>query len=273
MEVLKTEHPGFCFGVRRAINMVLEAREKTEGNIFTLGPIIHNPQMVEELRRRGIIPVDDVHGIKDGTIVFRTHGICEEEEEDIKLKGLNSIDATCPFVRRVRKKAKFLQKNGYKVVIVGDKNHPEVKSVLSYLHNDGIVLQKPTPVIAKKVGVVSQTTQDKETFFNIICGLAEGAEELRIYNTICESTWIRQNEVALLASKVDAVLIAGGKNSSNTTKLYNIAKNIQSRTYHIETEDDINPEWFSGLKSVGITGGASTPDDILNNVERYVKNL
>jgi (E)-4-hydroxy-3-methyl-but-2-enyl pyrophosphate reductase len=273
MEVLKTDHPGFCFGVRRAINIVLLEKEKTEGSIYTIGPIIHNPQMVEVLKHRGIIPVDNISGIKDGTVVFRTHGIKEEEEEDIKLKGLKTIDATCPFVKRVRKKALFLKKNGYKVVIIGDKNHPEVKSVLSYLHNDGIVLQKPTPITAKKVGVVSQTTQDKDTFFNIIRGLVEGVEELRVYNTICESTGIRQKEVALLSSMVDAMLIVGGKNSSNTTKLYNISKNIQPNTYHIETETDIKPEWFLGLKKVGITGGASTPDHILDIVERYVKKL
>jgi 4-hydroxy-3-methylbut-2-enyl diphosphate reductase len=273
MEVLKTEHPGFCFGVRRAIDIVLQEREKTQGSIFTIGPIIHNPQMVEALKHRGIIPVENVSEIKDGTVVFRTHGIKEEEEEDIKLKGLKSIDATCPFVRRVRKKALFLKNNGYKVVIVGDKDHPEVKSVLSYLHNDGIVLQKPTLITAKKVGVVCQTTQDNDTFFNIVHGLIEGVEELRVYNTICESTGIRQREIAQLSSIVDAVLVVGGKNSSNTTKLYNIAKNLQPNTYHIETEADINPEWFSGMKKVGITGGASTPDNILDIVERYVKNL
>jgi 4-hydroxy-3-methylbut-2-enyl diphosphate reductase len=273
MEVLKTEHPGFCFGVRRAINIVLQESERTEGRIFTIGPIIHNPQMVETLRHRGIIPVDNISEIEGGTVVFRTHGIKEEEEEDIKLKGLKSIDATCPFVKRVRKKAIFLQKNGYKVVIAGDENHPEVKSVLSYLHNDGIVLEKPALIMSKKIGVVSQTTLDKDTFFNIVCGLVEGVEELRVYNTICESTGIRQREVATLSSMVDAMLIVGGKNSSNTTKLYKIAKNIQTNTYHIETETDIKPEWFSGLNKIGMTGGASTPDNILDSVERYVKKL
>jgi 4-hydroxy-3-methylbut-2-enyl diphosphate reductase len=273
MEVLKTEHPGFCFGVRRAINIVLQESERNRGRIFTLGPIIHNPQMVELLRHRGIIPVDSVSEIEDGTVVFRTHGIKEEEEEDIKLKGLRAIDATCPFVKRVRKKAIFLQKNGYKVVIAGDENHPEVKSVLSYLHNDGIVLKKPALIMSKKVGVVSQTTLDKDTFFNIVSGLVGGVEELRVYNTICESTGIRQREVAMLSSMVDAMLIVGGKNSSNTTKLYNIAKNIQPNTYHIETEMDIKPEWVSGMNKIGITGGASTPDNILDSVERYVKKL
>ena len=273
MEVLKTKHLGFCFGVKRAINIVLQEVEQNKEKIYTIGPIIHNPQMVEMLNSKGIVPVEDAFQIKNGTVVFRTHGIRKEEEEHIRKMGLKIIDTTCPFVKRVRRRAIFLKKNGYKVVIVGDKNHPEVKSVLSYLDNDGIVLQKPTSIQAKKVGVVSQTTQDKDTFFNIVRELVEGVEELRVYNTICESTEIRQEEAAMLSSMVDIMLVLGGKNSSNTTKLYNIVKKEQPNTYHIETERDIKPEWFSGLNRVGITGGASTPDHIIDIVERYVNNL
>jgi 4-hydroxy-3-methylbut-2-enyl diphosphate reductase len=273
MEVLKAKHMGFCFGVRRAINIVLSEAEKKSERICTIGPIIHNPQMVEMLRQKGITPVDDAFRVDDGIVVFRTHGIRKEEEEYIRQRNLKFIDTTCPFVKRVRRKAMFLEKNGYTVVIVGDGEHPEVKSVLSYLHNGGIVLQKPTSIKAKKVGVVSQTTQDKESFFNIVRGLVEGVEELRVYNTICESTEVRQREAAELSSRVDAMLVVGGKNSSNTSKLYNIVKKVQPNSYHIETEAEIRPEWFSGLKRVGITGGASTPDHIIDAVERHVKNL
>ncbi len=273
MEVLKTKHLGFCFGVKRAIKIVLREAEHNKGKIYTIGPIIHNPQIVESLREKGIMPVEDVYGISDGVVVFRTHGIKKEEELYIKSKGLPKIDTTCPFVKRVRQRAIFLKKNGYKVVIVGDKNHPEAKSVLSYLDNDGIVLQQPASIKEKKIGVVSQTTQDKETFFNIVRGLIEGVEELRVYNTICESTEVRQDEAAMLASKVDIMLIVGGQNSSNTRKLYKVVKKVQANTYHIETEKDIMPEWFFGMNKVGITGGASTPDYILDIVERRVNNL
>jgi len=152
MNVVKTKNIGFCFGVKRAINMVLKAAE-AGGKVFTIGPIIHNPQMVGLLKGKGIIPVDDVYQVKEGTVVFRTHGIKKEEEEYIHQSGLKWIDTTCPFVKRVRKHAKHLEKSGYQVVIVGDRNHPEVKSVLSYLDNDGIVLQQPTALTAKKVGV------------------------------------------------------------------------------------------------------------------------
>ncbi|MBA4417884.1 MAG: 4-hydroxy-3-methylbut-2-enyl diphosphate reductase [Syntrophus sp. (in: bacteria)] len=273
MEVLKTEHAGFCFGVKRAIDIVLKEREKTKENIYTIGPIIHNSQMVQALEEKGITPVDDIFRIKDGIVVFRTHGIKKEEEEYIKKQNLKVIDATCPFVKRVRKHAIYLEKNGYTVVIVGDKNHPEVKSVLSYLHNGGIVLQKSVPVPAKKIGIVSQTTLDADTFLDVVNGLVGGAEEIRVYNTICESTQVRQKEAARLSSMVDIMLVVGGMNSSNTTKLYNIAKKEQPNTYHIETDEDLKPEWFSGMQRVGITGGASTPGFIMDLVERRVKYI
>lgn len=273
METVKSEHSSFCFGVKRAIDRVMKEIERKSHAIYTLGPIIHNPQIVSMLKEKGVIPVDDVTDISDGTVVFRTHGIKKEEEEYIQKRGMESIDVTCPFVKRVRKRAMYLKKHGYQVVIIGDKNHAEVKSVLSYLDNDGIVLQLPTSIKEKKIGVVSQTTQDKETFFNIVRGLIEGVEELRVYNTICHSTEIRQDEAAILASKVDLMLIVGGKNSSNTAKLYNVVKRVQQNSYHIETEKDIMPGWFSGINKIGITGGASTPDHILDIVERRVKNL
>jgi 4-hydroxy-3-methylbut-2-enyl diphosphate reductase len=273
MEVLKARHTGFCFGVKRAINIVLKEAEKSTGRMYTIGPIIHNPQMVNILKKKGIVPIEDVFKIKSGTVVYRTHGIKKEEEAYIKGQGLKTIDTTCPFVKRVRRYAMYLRKKGYKVVITGDQNHPEVKSVLSYLDNDGIVLQKSVPLSAQKIGVVSQTTLDEETFLNIVEGLIKGAEELRVYNTICRSTGIRQKEAAMLSAKVDAMLIVGGKNSSNTTKLYNIVKTVQPNAYFIETEKDIKPEWFSGLHTVGITGGASTPDCIIDLVERRVKNI
>ena len=272
MNVIKTKNIGFCFGVKRAIKMVLKAAEKGE-RVFTIGPIIHNPQMVELLKEKGITPVDDVYQVKDGTVVFRTHGIRKEEEEYVRKSGLKSIDTTCPFVKRVRKHARNLEKSGYQVVIVGDRNHPEVKSVLSYLDNDGIVLQEPTTFAAKKVGVVSQTTLDKGTVVSIVKELIAGVEELRIFNTICESTQIRQNEAIELSGEVDMMLVVGGKNSSNCTKLYKVVHKVQPNTYHIETVDDLRPEWFTSVSRVGLTGGASTPDLIIDIVEGRVKNF
>jgi 4-hydroxy-3-methylbut-2-en-1-yl diphosphate reductase len=273
MRVLKTKNIGFCFGVKRAIKMVLKEAEAAKDKVYTIGPIIHNPQMVNILKEKGVVPVNDVFQIKNGPVVFRTHGIKKDEEEYIRKTGLRTIDTTCPFVKRVRKHAMYLKKMGYRVVIVGDKNHPEVKSVLSYLDNDGIVLQEPIKLEEKKVGVVSQTTLDKDTFVNIVKELIGGVEELRIYNTICESTEVRQKEAVVLSNKVDMMLVVGGRNSSNTTKLFKVVHKVQPNTYHIETENNIKPEWFKGVHTVGITGGASTPDLIIDIVERRVKNL
>jgi 4-hydroxy-3-methylbut-2-enyl diphosphate reductase len=273
METVRSKHAGFCFGVRKAVERVLKEAGSRKGTIYTLGPIIHNPQMVSVLREKGVVPVDDIQNVHEGTVVLRTHGVKKEEEKYIEEKGLESIDATCPFVKRVRKHAMYLKKHGYQVVIIGDKNHPEVKSVLSYLDNDGIVLQEPCLIEARKIGVVSQTTLDRETFTRVVAGLLNGAEEVRVYDTICRSTQVRQKEAAELAGLVDVMLIIGGKNSSNTTKLYKIAKKIQPNTYHIETDDDIQAAWFEGARSVGLTGGSSTPDFIIDLVDRRVKNL
>ena len=273
MEVLKADTLGFCFGVKRAIERLLKEAMRRGKPIYTLGPVIHNPQMVEELKSKGIYPVKDIAELKDGIVAFRTHGIKKEEEEYIKQKGLSIIDVTCPYVKQVRKKAIFLKRNGYKVVIIGDKDHPEVKSVLSYLDNDGIVLDNPFFVKEKRLGVVSQTTQDKGTLYNVVMGLLSGVEELRLYNTICKSTELRQRDAFELSSKVDAMVIIGGKDSANTRRLYSIAKQVNPNTYHIETEEEIMPEWFSGLNKVGITAGASTPGYLIDQVERRLKNL
>jgi (E)-4-hydroxy-3-methyl-but-2-enyl pyrophosphate reductase len=273
IEVIKTRHIGFCFGVNRAVSAVLREAEASKERIYTLGPLLHNPQMVEILKEKGIEAVDDVSCVGSGVVAFRSHGIRKHEEEHIRSRGLRFIDTTCPFVKRVRRHALYLRRNGYKVVIAGDRKHPEVKSVLSYLDDDGIVFDSSFSIEAKKIGVVSQTTLDQETLSDVVRALAARAEELRVYNTICESTNIRRLEAVELAGVAEAMLIVGGKNSSNTTKLYKTVKGIQPRTYHIETEDEIRREWFAGVHKVGIAGGASTPDAIIDRVERRVNNF
>jgi 4-hydroxy-3-methylbut-2-enyl diphosphate reductase len=273
IEVTRTKHIGFCFGVDRAVTAVMREAERRGGPVYTLGPLLHNPQMVETLKEKGIEPVEDVFSIDKGVVAFRSHGIRRDEEEYIRAKGLAFIDTTCPFVKRVRKHALYLRKNGYKVVIAGDRLHPEVKSVLSYLDNDGIVFDSSFSFEAKKIGVVSQTTLDQETLSDVVRALAARAEELRVYNTICESTQTRRREAIELAGVSDAMLIVGGKNSSNTTKLFESVRRVQPRAHHVETADEIQPEWFAGVQRIGVAGGASTPDDIIDKVERRVKNL
>jgi (E)-4-hydroxy-3-methyl-but-2-enyl pyrophosphate reductase len=273
IDVLKTKNCGFCFGVKRAVKAVLKERGRTADPIYTLGPLLHNPQVVQELREQNIVPVSDIKSVEKGIVAYRSHGIMKQEEEYIRKQGLRAIDLVCPFVKRVRKCAMLLRREGYRVVIVGDPVHPEVKSVLSYLDDDGIVLQIPSSIEANKVGVVSQTTQDQATYVGIVQGLAGKAEELRAFNTICDSTRSRKDEAVALAAGVDVMLVVGGKNSANTTKLFHLVKKVQPNSHHIETEEELRPEWFSGAKKAGLTGGTSTPDSIIEKVEKRVKTF
>jgi (E)-4-hydroxy-3-methyl-but-2-enyl pyrophosphate reductase len=273
IEVVRTKNCGFCFGVRKAVKTVLEERSRRSGPIYTLGPLLHNPQVVEELRSQNIIPISCIADMKEGIVAYRSHGILREEEEYISRQGLSALDTVCPFVKRVRTCAMLLRQEGYKVVIVGDPEHPEVKSVLSYLDNDGIVLQNPSSIEAHKVGVVSQTTQDHATYVAIVQTLVGKAEELRAFNTICDSTRLRKDEAVSLARSVDVMLVVGGRNSANTAKLFHLVKQVQPKSYHVETEEELKPEWFTGMVRVGIAGGASTPDSIIEKVERRVNNI
>lgn len=273
IEVIRAKNCGFCFGVRRAVRTVLRERSRKTGPLHTLGPLLHNPQVVEDLRNQDIIPVSDITTIKSGIVAYRSHGIVKQEEAYIREQGLTALDTVCPFVKRVRKCAMLLRKEGYKVVIVGDPDHPEVKSVLSYLDNDGIVLQNPSSIEANKVGVVSQTTQNQATYVGIVQALAEKADELRAFNTICDSTRLRKDEAVALARSVDLMLIVGGRNSANTTKLFQLVNKVQPNSFHVETEEELRSEWFAGVGKVGITGGASTPDSIIEKVEKRVNNF
>jgi (E)-4-hydroxy-3-methyl-but-2-enyl pyrophosphate reductase len=273
MEVIRSRHTGFCFGVKRAVDRVLKEITMRGGEVYTIGPIIHNPQMVRALMEKGVVPIEDVRSVESGTVVYRTHGISKEDEEYVAAKGLRAIDVICPFVKRVRQSAVRLRREGYRVVLVGDQYHPEIKSVLSYLDNDAIVLDAPASVHAKKVGVVSQTTFDNETFVRVVSALLVETEELRAYNTICKSTETRQGEAAGLAKTVDVMIVVGGRDSSNTKKLYAIARQWQPNTYHVETEEALREEWFSNAHTVGIAGGSSTPEHIIDSVDRRVKNF
>ncbi len=281
MEIKIAKHAGFCFGVRRAVNIAEEEAAKRNGKlIYTDGPIIHNPQEVERLKKKGIIPGrwDD---FKEGsTVIIRSHGIPPDREEKLKEKGLRIIDATCPYVKAVHEAVVKLVREGYFVAIVGEKNHPEVIGAYGYLkhaNGRGLVIEsfKDIEEVKKheKVGVVSQTTQHEEFFKNVVGELALWVKELKVINTICNATSERQEGVYELAPQVDVMIIVGGKNSGNTRRLYNIAKSLNERSYHVETAEEIDPLWFDKVKKVGITAGASTPDWIIESVIKRIKSI
>ena len=277
VQFFTTISAGFCFGVKRAVEIAIKTA-KQHKDIYTLGPLIHNPQEVQRLEEIGIRPVEDIDNISSGTLVYRSHGVTTEESGNAGKKGLHIIDATCPFVTRSQKLVKTLTKKGFHVVIIGDAMHPEVKSLLSYaLPRQVTVVKSPEELPSlwniKKLAVLAQTTQSMENFKKVISVLVDNVYELAIYNTICDATKIRQEESAMLAKMVDTMFVIGGFNSSNTNKLANICKAINPKTYHIEHQDQIEQEMLKGAKKVGITAGASTPIWLIKDVLKRLKEI
>lgn len=276
MEIIVAKMAGFCFGVKRAIDIAFQiANEKRKG-VYTLGPIIHNPQVVEMLKEKGIIPIEDIKAKKDiRALIIRTHGIPLHLSKEISSMGCEIIDATCPFVKKAQYYAKLLMEEGYQVVILGEKNHPEVKGLMSYANDDVIVVdgKTPLPKLKSRVGIVVQTTQSLEALKKVLSDAIEHANEIKVYNTICNSTALRLKETEKMARKVDVMLVVGGKNSANTTQLTRLCKSLSVPTHHIETSSEIKKEWIKNAKKLGITAGASTPEWIIKEVEKRIRDI
>lgn len=266
MEVILAEYLGFCYGVRRAISI---ARDNADGHSCTLGPIIHNPQMVERLKAEGIGSVDTLAEMQSGTVIIRSHGVGPQIYDKIRAKGLKIVDATCPHVKRAQLAAKELAQSGYSVAIIGEKNHPEVKSIFEWANRAATILENESEAekfpACQKLGIVSQTTVEEARFTAIVARLLGKSKDIRILRTICTATEQRQSAAIELAEKVDVMIVVGGRNSANTTKLARLCES-RCRTHHIETADEILPEWFDQSQKIGITAGASTPDWIIREV-------
>jgi 4-hydroxy-3-methylbut-2-enyl diphosphate reductase len=276
MEIITAKTAGFCFGVKRAIDIAFKiAREKRRG-IYTLGPIIHNPQVVERLKEKGIIPIEDIETRRDiKALIIRTHGIPLELSRKISSRGCEIIDATCPFVKKAQYYAKLLKEEGYQVVILGEKNHPEVKSLMSYAGEGAIVVdgKAPLPKLRNKTGIVVQTTQPLDALKRVVSVAIEHAKEIKVYNTICNSTALRLKETEKMAAKVDVMFVIGGKNSANTTQLTRLCESLSVPTHHIETASEIKKGWMKNAKRIGLTAGASTPDWIIKEVENRIRDI
>lgn len=266
---------GFCFGVKRAIELAEKVAGKN-GKVYTFGPLIHNPQEVKRLDAEGIKVIEDYSKIKTGIIVLRTHGIEQEIHEKLsKRKNIKVIDATCPFVKRAQEIVKKLSGISDQIVIVGEKTHPEVIALVSYGKGRCVVVEdkkdvkkiKKTPVIH----IVSQTTQSPKQFASIVELIAK-ISKVKIYNTICRATFDRQGSAEKLAKLVDIMIVIGGKNSGNTRRLYQICSQ-KVKTYHIENVEEIKKSWFNSSNKVGITAGASTPNWIIENIKRRIADI
>lgn len=273
MKITLAENSGFCFGVRRALNTVNAIKNK-RGGVYILGQLIHNPQVVGELRKKGIRIIENVDDIKKGTIVVSAHGVPDKLIKKAKTKGLRIIDTTCPLVKKVHNITKNMEKAGYNIIIFGDEEHTEVKGIKGNLKNVSVSkdMSKLRKLVKnKKSGIVSQTTQDIEKFKKVVDSLKMVNKKLLIEDTICKATKLRQKNSERLAKKVDLMIVIGGYNSANTKRLAQICSKIVN-TKHIETADELKKGWFDNKKHVGVTAGASTPYWIINKVLEVIKN-
>lgn len=276
MKVHLAENAGFCFGVKRALDMVTEEISEAGGQIYTYGPIIHNEQVVSEFREKGVYPIDedeDLSELPPGSIIIRSHGVGKEVMDDLILNGFLIIDATCPFVTKIQKTVEDYSKQGYKVVILGDPNHPEVKGIIGWINgNDYEIVENEEQAKSlkakegQKIILVAQTTFSHKKFKELVEIIKKKEYYVLALNTICSATETRQTEAVEIARKVDAMFVIGGKNSSNSRKLFEVCKEVCDDTYFIQSSADIDPSVLQSVYNVGITAGASTPEKIIKEV-------
>jgi 4-hydroxy-3-methylbut-2-enyl diphosphate reductase len=278
LTVRKAVHAGYCWGVERALEIVEETAAERHGEtVRTLGPVIHNSRVVESLERQGVRSVESLDEIDSGTVIIRTHGVQPRVYEEAAAKGLNVVDATCPLVTLVQRKARQLVDEGYHLVIFGNPKHPEVIGTLGHAGAAGTVIERPedarTMPPQKRVGVVVQTTQEMERLGEFLAALAPRCKEIKVFNTICNPTIERQEAARELARQVDAVIVVGGRGSSNTRHLAQVCQEEGARTYHIENASEVEPSWLDGATEVGLTAGASTPGWMMDEVVERLRAM
>ena len=279
MKINIAKSAGFCFGVKRAVDTVY--KESSKKNVYTFGPIIHNDEVVADLERQGVHVINDSEDFKslsEGTIIIRSHGVSKAIYEEILNAGLDLVDATCPFVRKIHKIVERESGDGRVIIIIGNNHHPEVEGIKGWCVSKPIVIESASEAEkldnfgGKKLCIVSQTTFNYKKFKDIVDILSKKSYDIDVMNTICNATEERQTEAGTIARQSDAMLVIGGKHSSNTQKLYEICRKECENTYFIQTLDDLDLKQFQSFRSVGITAGASTPNNIIKEVQSYVRN-
>lgn len=276
MEIIVASNAGFCFGVDRAVKMTLEELEKEGERVYSYGPLIHNPQAVTELEGKGLTTLERFEGLEEGRLIFRSHGVPEAVQKKAEQMGLTVVDCTCPYVKAVHKRVKTYYDNGYKIVIVGDPEHPEVIGINGWCNDQAFIINsedeaRKLPRL-NRVCVVSQTTNRLEKFQVLSDIVREKSEEAEVFNTICNATRTRQDSAAELAQRVDAMIVIGGKTSSNTTKLAEISRKYCNNVYLIETVEELALQELQNFNTIGITAGASTPDRIIKEAVKVMEN-
>ena len=275
MEITVAKSAGFCFGVQRAVDSVYKELEENSGKIYTFGPIIHNEQVVEDLNKKGIEVIDTVEQlkkIKEGTVVIRSHGVAKEIYDILEQQKLKMVGATCPFVKKIHNIVLDESNNGKTIIIIGNDNHPEVEGIKGWVNGEVIVINKEEQIEKlslpeqTKACIVSQTTFNHNKFKYLVEIIRKKGYDITVVNTICNATHVRQVEAQKISSKVDGMIVIGGKNSSNTQKLYDICRNECENTFYVQTVKDLDLHELKSLKSIGITAGASTPKNIIEEV-------
>jgi 4-hydroxy-3-methylbut-2-enyl diphosphate reductase len=285
LKIRVARYAGFCMGVRRAVNIAIDSAQRGNAPVYTLGSLIHNPQVVEALKEKGVLPVDSVRGKPPGRVIIRSHGISPYLREEIESSGFGIIDATCPHVLRTQKIIEKYCAEGYTAVIVGDRGHAEVSALLGYARARGVGVIVESEEEAQslhlpgesdsdaKLCVVAQTTQDTDLYRRVCQRIKSRFPNTIICDTICVSTSARQETLRELCSQVDAVVVVGGKESANTARLAEIAASYPVTVFHIEQAEELNPEQFKEFSSVGVTAGASTPNWVIRSVVKRLKSF
>ena len=277
MEIIVAENAGFCFGVKRALELVARAADDRSRAVHTLGALIHNPQEIARLEARGVRQAKTLDEVDEGTIVLSAHGVDPGVERAARERGLTVIDATCPFVKRAHGHIETLSNEGYSVVILGDRGHREVEGLAARVGGEAEIVTSAQEVeglaVRKLYGLVVQTTQRPEALREVAGALAERCGELRVFNTICEATIKRQESARELAERVDVMVVVGGRNSANTKRLEEICTATGTPTYHVETAHEVESAWVDGAERVGVTAGASTPAWIVEDVVERLRGL
>ncbi|MCU0605852.1 MAG: 4-hydroxy-3-methylbut-2-enyl diphosphate reductase [Candidatus Edwardsbacteria bacterium] len=273
MKIEVARNAGFCFGVKRAVQLAFETARTSGGPVHTLGPIIHNPQVVAELERHGVRAIADARHIRRGTVIIRSHGVHPDVIESLRRRGLTVVDATCPFVTKAQRAAAALRGEGRQVVIVGEPRHPEVVALKGYAGRDSVIFNHQPVRIKNRIGVLSQTTVSEDDFVRALLAFGKQASDIHIFNTICNATQIRQRQTMELAQRSDLMVVVGGRDSANTARLAELCKRVGQPTRSVETEDELRTAWFRGVRKVGVTAGASTPAATVQRVVRRIREL
>ncbi len=279
MEVILAESAGFCFGVKRAVETVYEEIEKG-GDIFTYGPIIHSDQVVKDLEEKGVRVIENdeqLDRLSKGTVIIRSHGVSSAVQKKIQDRGLTVVDATCPFVKRIHNVVESESLKGALIIVIGNAGHPEVEGIVGWSHTPAIVIESEQEALdfhceeGTQICLVSQTTFNYNKFQDLVDIIRKKGYNVNVVNTICNATEVRQKEARKIASEVDAMIVIGGAHSSNTRKLYEICSLECENTYFIQTLDDLQLDFPNSVVRVGITAGASTPNNIIEEVQNNVR--